>query len=289
MEKSTSGWINGFIGVAIFAGSLPATRVAVTAFEPTFLTCARATIAALLGALFLLVLRQPRPKRSDLSSLAITALGVVIGFPLLTALALQHVTSAHSIVFVGLLPLCTAGFAVLRGGERPRPLFWLFSLMGAGIVAGYALFNGGEASAVGDLLMVAAVVVCGLGYAEGARLSRTLGGWQVISWALLVALPLMLLLTITHLPAPDAFAKVSAPAWFGFGYVSLFSMLIGFVFWYRGLVQGGIAAVGQLQLFQPFMGLGLAALLLHEQVSWMMLVVTLGAVICVAGAKKYAL
>lgn len=288
MEKTTSGWINGFIGVAIFAGSLPATRVAVTAFEPTFLTCARATIAALLGALFLIVLRQPRPKRGDLSSLAVTALGVVIGFPLLTALALQRVTSAHSIVFVGLLPLCTAGFAVLRGGERPGPLFWLFSLFGAGLVVGYALMNGGDASALGDLLMMAAVVVCGLGYAEGARLSRTLGGWQVISWALLVALPFMLLLTIVNLPAPDAFARVSAPAWFSFAYVSLFSMLIGFVFWYKGLVQGGIAAVGQLQLFQPFMGLGLAALLLHEQVSWVMLVVTLGAVICVAGAKRYA-
>ncbi|PYB81010.1 EamA family transporter [Pseudomonas sp. LB-090624] len=288
MEKSTSGWINGFIGVAIFAGSLPATRVAVAAFEPTFLTCARATIAALLAAFFLLVLRQPRPARGDLSSLAVTALGVVIGFPLLTALALQHVTSAHSIVFVGLLPLCTAAFAVLRGGEQPRPLFWVFSLAGAGLVAGYAWMNGGEASPVGDVLMMAAVVACGLGYAEGARLSRTLGGWQVISWALIVALPLMLLLTIANLPTLDALAKVTAPAWFSFGYVSLFSMLIGFVFWYRGLVQGGIAAVGQLQLVQPFMGLALAALLLHEQVSWMMLVVTLGAVICVAGARKYA-
>ncbi|ABY98953.1 TPA: DMT family transporter [Pseudomonas putida] len=288
MERTTSGWINGFIGVAIFAGSLPATRVAVAAFEPTFLTCARATIAATVAALFLIVLRQPRPKRGDVSSLVVTALGVVIGFPLLTALALQHITSAHSIVFVGLLPLCTAAFAVLRGGERPRPLFWLFSLTGAGLVVGYALMNGAEASVVGDLLMMAAVVVCGLGYAEGARLSRTLGGWQVISWALLVALPFMLLLTIANFPAPDAFAKVSGPAWFSFGYVSLFSMLIGFVFWYRGLVQGGIAAVGQLQLFQPFMGLGLAALLLHEHVSWLMLVVTLGAVICVAGAKKYA-
>ncbi|KAF0251215.1 DMT family transporter [Pseudomonas putida] len=288
MEKSTSGWINGFIGVAIFAGSLPATRVAVADFEPTFLTCARATIAALLGIVFLIVLRQPRPKRGDLLSLVITAIGVVIGFPLLTALALQHVTSAHSIVFLGLLPLCTAAFAVLRGGERPQPLFWLFSLLGAILVAGYALMNGGEGSAVGDLLMTAAVVVCGLGYAEGARLSRSLGGWQVISWALVVALPFMLLLTIVNLPAAEAFAKVSTPAWFSFGYVSLFSMLIGFVFWYRGLAQGGIAAVGQLQLFQPFMGLGLAALLLHEHVSWTMLVVTLGAVVCVAGAKKYA-
>lgn len=117
MEKTTSGWINGFIGVAIFAGSLPATRVAVAAFEPTFLTCARASIAGLLGALVLILLRQPRPQRADLLPLAVTALGVVIGFPLLTALALQHISSAHSIVFVGLLPLCTAGFAVLRGGS----------------------------------------------------------------------------------------------------------------------------------------------------------------------------
>lgn len=256
MEKSASGWLNGFIGVAIFAGSLPATRVAVTAFEPTFLTCARATIAAMLGALFLIVLRQPRPKRGDLSPLAVTALGVVIGFPLLTAFALQHITSAHSIVFVGLLPLCTAVFAVLRGGERPRPLFWLCSLTGAGLVVGYALMNGGEASAVGDLLMLAAVVVCGLGYAEGARLSRTLGGWQVISWALLVALPVMLLLTVVNLPAPDDFARVSAPAWLSFGYVSLFSMLIGFVFWYRGLVQGGLRLWVNCNSFSRSWGLG---------------------------------
>ncbi|HBK49838.1 MAG TPA: EamA family transporter [Pseudomonas sp.] len=286
MEKSASGWINGFIGVAIFAGSLPATRVAVADFEPTFLTCARATIAAMLGALFLIVLRQPRPKRRDLSPLAVTALGVVIGFPLLTAFALQHISSAHSIVFVGLLPLCTAGFAVLRGGERPRPLFWLFSLTGAGLVAGYALMNGGEASAVGDLLMLAAVVVCGLGYAEGARLSRTLGGWQVISWALLLALPVMLPLTVLMRPA--SFTAVGASAWWALGYVAVFSMLIGFLFWYRGLAQGGIAAVGQLQLLQPFFGLALAALLLHESVSLSMVLVTVVAVICVAGARRFS-
>lgn len=288
MQRTTSGWINGFVGVAIFAGSLPATRVAVAAFEPTFLTCARATIAALVGGLCLIVLRQPRPRRGDWFSLAVTALGVVIGFPLLTALALQHVTSAHSIVFVGLLPLCTAGFAVLRGGERPRPLFWVFSVAGAGLVAGYAASTAGQASMMGDALMVAAVVACGLGYAEGARLSRALGGWQVISWSLLVALPAMLVLSVINMPGLDDIAEVGAPAWFSFGYVSLFSMFIGFVFWYRGLVQGGIAAVGQLQLVQPFIGLGLAAVLLHEQVSWVMLAVTVGAVMCVAGAKRYA-
>jgi drug/metabolite transporter (DMT)-like permease len=286
MEKTTNGWINGFIGVAIFAGSLPATRAAVADFDPTFLTCARATIAALLALAFLLLLRQPRPKAADVPSLALTALGVVIGFPLLTALALRHVTSAHSIIFVGLLPLCTAVFAVLRGGERPRPAFWLFSALGSAFVVGYALMGGVEASLQGDLLMLSAIVVCGLGYAEGARLSRTLGGWQVISWALVLSLPVMLLVTVLTMPASLSHARM--PAWIGLGYVSLFSMLIGFVFWYRGLAQGGIAAVGQLQLFQPFMGLGLAALLLHETVSWTMLVVTLGAVVCVAGAKRYA-
>ncbi|XQA74001.1 DMT family transporter [Xanthomonas sacchari] len=286
MERTTGGWINGCIGVMIFAGSLPATRVAVADFSPVFLTCARASIAAALGLALLLGFRQPRPRRAELPALAMTALGVVAGFPLLTALALQHVTSAHSIVFVGLLPLCTAVFAVLRAGERPRPPFWVFSLAGACSVVGYAAIGGIDASWQGDLLMLAAVVLCGLGYAEGARLSRTLGGWQVICWALVLSLPLMVSLAL--LTQPASFDTVRMPAWLGLGYVSLFSMLIGFVFWYRGLAQGGIAAVGQLQLFQPFIGLGLAALLLHETVSWTMLAVTLIAMVCVAGAKHYA-
>ncbi|VWC76639.1 putative drug/metabolite transporter superfamily protein [Burkholderia lata] len=286
MSNSKSGWINGFIGVAIFAGSMPATRAAVADFDPTFLTCARATIAALLALVLLVSMRERRPDWADVPSLALTAFGVVVGFPLLTALALKHVTSAHSIVFLGLLPLCTAVFAVLRGGERPRPAFWAFSILGSAFVVGYAVVGGVSASLEGDLLMLASVIVCGLGYAEGARLSRKLGGWQVISWALVLSLPIMLPITVYLMPA--SFSGVGMPAWIGFAYVSLFSMLIGFVFWYRGLAQGGIAAVGQLQLFQPFMGLGLAAFLLHEPVSWVMLVVTVAAVVCVAGAKKFA-
>lgn len=260
--------------------------MAVTAFSPTFLTSARATIAAVLALGLLLALRQRRPARADLPSLLVVAVGCVIGFPLLTALALQHVTAAHSIVFLGLLPICTAVFAVLRGGERPRPAFWLFAVLGSAFVVGYAAMGGVAASLRGDLFMLAAVVVCGWGYAEGARLSRTLGGWQVISWALVLSLPVMLPLAWLTLPA--TFAHVDAPAWIGLAYVSIFSMLVGFVFWYRGLAQGGIAAVGQLQLLQPFMGLGLAALLLHETVSWTMLVMTLGAMACVAGARRFS-
>ncbi|MER9582993.1 DMT family transporter [Mesorhizobium sp. M0276] len=286
MDKIASGWVNGFIGVLIFSGSLPATRVAVKDFDPTFLTSARAAIAGMLGLALLLLFRQKRPERGDLLSLVIVALGVVVGFPLLTALALKHVTTAHSIIFVGLLPLATAIFGVLRGGDRPRPAFWLFSCVGSALVAGFALTQGVTASPIGDGLMLAAIVACGLGYAEGAALSRKLGGWQVICWALVLSLPIMLVLTFATLP--PSFAGVGSNAWIGLGYVSLFSMLIGFVFWYRGLAQGGIAAVGQLQLLQPFFGLALAATLLHEQVSPLMVVVTLGVVLCVFGAKKFA-
>src|SRR5437868_6061766 len=163
MEKSTNGWWNGLVGVLIFSGSLPATRVAVMDFDPVFLTVARATIAGLLGVALLMMFREKRPDRSDLPSLGIVALGVVVGFPLLTALALKHISAAHSIVFVGLLPLATALFAVLRDGERPRPAFWLFSCLGSALVVGFALGQGLSASASGDLLMLAAILVCGLG------------------------------------------------------------------------------------------------------------------------------
>jgi drug/metabolite transporter (DMT)-like permease len=286
MKTSMDGWGSGLAGVIIFSGSLPATRVAVSDFSPLFLTSARAVIAALLGAALLFALRQKKPSRDDLLSLLIVALGVVVGFPLLTAIALQYITSAHSIVFIGLLPLATAIFGVLRGGERPKPLFWLFSVIGSATVVGFALSAGGEASLVGDLLMVAAVIACGLGYAEGAKLSRTLGGWQVISWALILALPLMAIIALLSLP--ETWAGIGSGAWVGLAYVSVFSMLIGFVFWYRGLALGGIAAVGQLQLLQPFFGLLLAAGLLHEKVSPLMVVTTLAIVLCVAGARKFA-
>jgi drug/metabolite transporter (DMT)-like permease len=286
MKQSIEGWGSGLLGVAIFSGSLPATRVAVAGFTPLFLTAARAAIAALLGVLFLALLRQARPARHDLGSLAIVAFGCVISFPLLTALALQHITSAHSIVFIGLLPLATAVFAVLRGAERPKPLFWLFSILGSAAVGVFALSHDGAVSPAGDLLMVAAIILCGLGYAEGAVLSRRLGGWQVISWALLLASPLMLVLAVAT--CPPSWQAIGAPAWLGLGYVSIFSMLVGFIFWYRGLALGGIASVGQLQLLQPFLGLMLASLLLHEPVAWTMILATGLVVICVALARRFA-
>ncbi|MBS0032114.1 DMT family transporter [Chitinophaga sp. 22321] len=285
--NSNRGWINGFIGVLIFSGSMPATKAAVLDFSPFFLTVARAGIAGLLALCCLLIYKEKRPGREHLSSLVVVAIGVVIGFPLLSALALQYVTSAHSIVFLGMLPLTTAIFGVIRGGEHPRPVFWICAVSGSLLVIGFAVAGGLSASSpVGDTLMLLAVILCGLGYAEGAKLSKTLGGWQVICWALVLSLPLMAPL-VWYL-FPSELTKIGMPAWMGLAYVSVFSMLIGFVFWYRGLAQGGIAAVGQIQLLQPFFGLALAATLLHEQVSMAMVAVTVGVILCVAGSKKFA-
>lgn len=286
MSKLSAGWGSGLLGVIIFSGSLPATRVAVLDFEPMFLTSARAVIAALLGAFFLKLFKQKMPDRSDIFPLILVAIGTVLGFPLLTALALQHITAAHSIVFVGMLPLTTAIFGVLRGGERPEPAFWVFSIIGAATVAGFALYGNGGGNLTGDLLMIAAVVICGLGYAEGATLSRKLGGWQVISWALLISLPVMLIIGLFTLP--ETVRNVTPVGWFGLFYISVFSMMVGFIFWYRGLALGGIAGVGQLQLLQPFFGFLLAGAFLHEPIAWTMLASTVIVVLCVAGAKRFA-
>ncbi|WP_333849426.1 DMT family transporter [Leclercia sp.] len=284
-KNAFSGWLNGLLGVVIFSGSLPATRIAVQDFDPFFLTFARASLAGVLALMLILGLKEKRPPAAKIVPLLMVSLGVVVGFPLLTALALQHVTAAHSIVFLGLLPLMTAIFAVLRGKERPARAFWIFSVLGSLLVMGFALSQGAALSLTGDLLMLAAVIVCGLGYAEGAALTRESGGWQVISWALILALPFMVLASLLTIPA--SFSGIGVPAWGALGYVSMFSMLIGFIFWYKGLAQGGIAAVGQLQLLQPFLGLGLSATLLHERVSPLMMVITLGVILCVIGSRKY--
>ncbi len=286
MQKPSRGWLNGFIGVLIFSASLPATKLAVAGFDPVFLTSIRATIAAILATILLIIFRAKIPEAKDLLPLIIVSIGVVIGFPLLTALALQHITASYSTVFIGLLPLTTAIFGVFRAGEKTRAIFWVFSCLGGAMVAGFALTQGVDTSILGNFYMISAIIICGLGYAEGAKLARTLGGWQVISWALLLSLPAMAILSYVVLP--DSFANIEQSAWIGLFYVSVFSMLIGFVFWYRGLAQGGIAAVSQLQLLQPFFGLMLAATLLNEPISWAMLVVTFGVVLCVAGAKHFA-
>ncbi|OTG65011.1 DMT family transporter [Acinetobacter silvestris] len=287
MDKTNLGWINGLMGVVIFAGSMPATRMAVMDFTPEFLTGARAVIAGILGLICLIIFSNIKPNLQQIGSLIIVAIGVVIGFPLFTALALQTISSAHALIFIALLPLSTAIFSVVRTGEKPSLKFWLFALLGSSFVMSFMLFNGQRhRPSIGDLYIILSIIFCGLGYAEGGKLSKELGGWQVICWALVIALPFMLLFSLYYYPVN--FDQVKTASLLGLLYVAIFSMLIGFFFWYKGLALGGIAKVGQIQLLQPFIGLSLSALLLGEHVSTAMICVSIAVVICVAMAKKFA-
>lgn len=260
-----AGLVLGGLGVLGFSMTLPATKVAVAELDGTVVGLGRALAAAVLAALVLLARREHLPSAAHLPGLALVGAGVVVGFPLLSALALERVDAAHGAVLTGLLPMATAIGGVLRAGERPSAAFWLVSVLGLAAVLAFAASMGGGAPQPADLLLLAAVAAAGLGYAEGGRLARELGGWQVISWALLltapfIALPVGLRALATGLAASPA-------AWLGFAYVATVSMYLAFFAWYRGLALGGIARVGQLQLAQPVLTLLWSALLLGERVT----------------------
>ncbi len=276
----------GSVAVLAFSVSLPATRVAVAGgLDPWFVGIGRAVVAGLLAAATLRWQRAPWPSPPQLRRLALVALGVVLGFPLLTALALARVPAAHGSVVTGLLPAATAAMAVLRAGERPSRAFWAAALLGLGCVLAFALVQGGGVVGAADLLLLAAVALCALGYAEGGALAREMGGTRVICWALVLSLPATVALTAMH-AAAARLAGASGAAWLGFAYVSLVSMFAGFLAWYRGLALGGVARVGQVQLAQPLLSLGWAALLLGERVTPAMLATAVAVVACIVATQR---
>ncbi|WP_247869673.1 DMT family transporter [Herbaspirillum sp. ST 5-3] len=261
-QESRGMWL-GTIGVAIFSLTLPFTRMAVAELNPVLVALGRAVVAAIGSGLLLWWLGAPRPTRSQLRALAVISLGVVVGFPVLSSIAMRYVPASHGAIVIGVLPLATALFGALRFGERPSVGFWIAAIAGSVLVIAFALWQGGGTLHAADFALFGAVVAAAMGYAEGGRLSQTMGGQQVISWALLLSMPILLPVTVWlgWRYGIDASPK----AWLGFGYVSLFSMFIGFFFWYKGLALGGIARVGQVQLLQPFLTLIGAALILGEK------------------------
>ncbi len=260
-QESRGMWL-GTIGVTIFSLTLPFTRMAVAELNPVLVALGRAVVAALCSAVLLWWMGAPRPTATQLRALLITSLGVVIGFPVFSSIAMRYVPASHGAIVLGILPLATALVGALRFKERPSPGFWITALAGSAIVVGFALWQGGGELHAADLALFVAVIAAALGYAEGGRLSQTMGGQQVISWALVLSMPV--LLPVTLWLGWRYGVSASPKAWIGFGYVSLFSMFIGFFFWYKGLALGGIARVGQVQLLQPFLTLIGAALILGE-------------------------
>ncbi|MDQ3539379.1 MAG: DMT family transporter, partial [Chloroflexota bacterium] len=231
-----------------------------------FVGMGRALLAAILAVAVLRIRHESVPARQYWRGLVLVAMGTVFGFGLLTSIAMQTVPAVHGVVVVGLLPAATAVMAVVRAGERPNIAFWVACLAGVVSVLIFAIVQGAGSLQAGDIWLLAAVAMAALGYAEGGRLAREMGGWRVISWALAFSLPI-LVAVVAVLVWRDGFPAGDAAAWWSFLYLAAFSMYLGFFPWYRGLALGGVARVGQIQLVQPVLSLVWAAILLGEHIS----------------------
>lgn len=259
----------GFAGVLVFGATLPVTRVALVGFDPWFITFARAVIASVVAGGALLALCRPMP-HTDLPALAVVAATLVFAFPGFANVAMQTVPAGHGGIVLGVLPLMTATFAALIGGERPGPAFWGWSVTGAALVLAFTLRGGGFSPGIGHLWLGLAALVSSLGYVVSGKLARHLAGWEVIAWALVLSAPFTLAGAVwvgsqggIHAPGPAAFAALA--------YLGLGSMFAGFIFWNAGMALGGIARVGQVQLLQTFVTLGVSAVLLGEVITPVML------------------
>ncbi len=267
-QQARHGLWLGALGVAIFALTLPMTRLAVGTPEApqlsgVFVSTGRAVVAALLSIVFLLAARAPRPRRADWPALGVVALGVVFGFPLCTSIAMRHVEAVHASVIVGVLPLATAAMGAWLHRQRPSSGFWLCAGLGTALVVAYAMLHSGHSSltlAPADMLLLWAMACAAVGYGVGAQLSQRMRAEFVICWALVISVPINLPLALLEWPQ----AAIKTQAWLGFAYVAVFSMWLGFFAWYRGLALGGTVRVSQLQLIQPFLGMLFAVPLLGE-------------------------
>jgi len=267
MSRDFKGLMFGLTGVIIFGLTLPATRIAVSELDAIIVGLGRAVIAAVLAALYLFITKARRPDAAEFKKLALTAAGIIFGFPLLSAIAMQYTPASHGGVMLGILPLATVAASAIFAGERPSLAFWACSAIGAAAVVLFAILEGGFKLQLADILLVAAVLSAATGYAIGGQLSKTMGGSNVISWALVISLPFLLPPVLYVMP--DLPQTLSFNVWVSFLYVAIFSQFLGFFAWNRGMVLSGIARVGQLQLLQPFITLAAAALLLNEPLTWM--------------------
>lgn len=282
----TSGAAFGALGVLAFSFTVPLTRVAVTDLDPMLVGVGRAVVAGLLALALLAAVRPRTPRGSQWLRLVVVACGVVVGFPVLTSLALTTTTAAHAAVVIGLLPAATAVAAVIRTGERPPVRFWAFATVGAIAVAVFSTLGHGALGAptAGDLLLLGAVVAGAVGYAEGGLLARELGAWQTISWALVVALPATSV--VTAVLVTRSTPSAGGVQWAAFAYLAGVSMFLGFFAWYRGLAIGPMTTISQIQLVQPVLSVLWSVALLGENLTLALVLGALAIILAAACAVR---
>ncbi len=278
------GVLLGMVGIVAFSGTFPATKLAITGFDPFVVTAGRIIIAGTLGAALLILSRVTVPAWRDLVVLAVTGAGLAIGYPLFVALGLATASSVHGAVVAGFSPSATAALAVLRNNERPPAMFWVGCIGALIAVSAYVLASG-VGFTVADLYFIAAVASTSIAYVEGSRLSHRLGADKTLSWALLLMIPVVAIpLAIDLLKSPPH--DVSLAAWGGFAWVSLVSMFLGAMAWYRGMQLGGTARISQLLVLQPLVTIGISRLIVREAVTLRDLVYALAVIACVAIAIR---
>lgn len=267
MNRETKGMLIGFVGILVFSLTLPVSKIAVLSFNPYFIAFGRAFLAGLVALAYLSYKQAPLPSKTDLAKCAVIALGVVFGFPILTTVAMKEGSSSHGAVILGMMPLATTVIGVIRFKERPSIGFWLVSILGAVLVMIYALLkSAGSFTYIDGLLVLGGICAC-IGYVEGAELSKKMNPRAVISWALVISLPINIV--ATYFTFSSVYWGADVIAWTSFVYLSLFPMYLGFFFWYEGLAIGGIARVSQVQLIQPFCTLLASSFFLGDHITLM--------------------
>ncbi|MGE4368935.1 MAG: DMT family transporter [Burkholderiaceae bacterium] len=287
-DEARGLWL-GFIGVVIFAATLPITRLAVGPADapqlpPVFVTMARAAIAGLLSVLYLRWKAAGAPPKALWAPLVVSALGTAIGFPLFLGLALRYTNASHAAVISGLIPLATAVVGALWMRQRPSAGFWCCALLGFGLVVWFALLQGEGKVSTADIFLLFAILSTAVGYVAGAQVSARLSAPIAICWVLVVNLPVSLVGTALTWPEQPAHWV----AWASLGYVAVFSMWLGFFAWYRGLVLGGTLRVSQVQLLQPFIAIVFAVPLTHEPLTLQTVGFALAIIATVLASRKMA-
>ena len=285
MSDESKGMFLGLVGVVSFGLTLPATRFIIPYFEPVFIGLGRAVIASFVAALLLIATKQARPSRNQFYQLLGVASGVVVGFPILSAWAMQTVPASHGGVVLGVLPLATAIVGSVVSNEKPSVAFWICGIVGSAVVIAYSLLQGVGEFQTGDFFLLGAIVSAATGYALGGKLSKEIGGWQVICWALVISFPFIIVPAWLEAPQ-DAFGSLPLNVILSFLYLALVSQLFGFFFWNKGLALGGVARVSQTQLLQPIVTLVASALLINETINVQTIVFATLVIVTVAIGKK---
>ena len=285
MSDESKGMFLGLVGVVSFGLTLPATRFIIPYFEPVFIGLGRAVIASFVAALLLIATKQARPSRNQFYQLLGVASGVVVGFPILSAWAMQTVPASHGGVVLGVLPLATAIVGSVVSNEKPSVAFWICGIVGSAVVIAYSLLQGVGEFQTGDFFLLGAIVSAATGYALGGKLSKEIGGWQVICWALVISFPFIIVPAWLEAPQ-DAVGSLPLNVILSFLYLALVSQLFGFFFWNKGLALGGVARVSQTQLLQPIVTLVASALLINETINVQTIVFATLVIVTVAIGKK---